>query len=326
MSGDPLAALFATLPRPELSARTGFSGNRLNRHGDRRDDAAFLAARLEAARFLVFDGAALVEGDAGPQRLYHRTLPVEADPQTLVYLGSDTRGPIAACTLRPTAQTSDVGGLATTPPSQQPLRPFAERFGILDGDLGILAEGASLTGWHHRHRFCARCGGETDSEQGGWRRGCRACGAQHFPRTDPVVIVNIVDPASGDVLMGRQGRFPPGMFSCLAGFLEAGETLEDAVRREVLEEVGVPLGRVTYRASQPWPFPATLMVGFEAEALGRTITLDEAELEEARWFSRAELAAIAHNPRSEASSATVLVTIPPPLAIARTLLDAWLEG
>ena len=314
-----VAALFASLPRAELSARTGFSGGRTDRHGDRRDDVAFLEAQEANARFLVFDGAALVEGDHGPAAMYHTALPQGADLRTRVYCGQDEDGPVFAYALASTDSTADIGGLATTPPAQQPLRPLAESFPVLDHHLGLMAEAASLTGWHRRHGFCAKCGGITHNEQGGWRRRCKACDAMHFPRTDPVVIMNVVDPATGDVLMGRQERFPEGMFSCLAGFVEPGETLEDAVRREVLEEAGIPLGTVTYKASQPWPFPSTLMMGFEAHALSREITLDETELAEARWFPLEELRAIAPNPR-----ASGLLSIPPALAIARVLLDDYL--
>ncbi|MEM6381536.1 MAG: NAD(+) diphosphatase [Pseudomonadota bacterium] len=319
MTERNLAALFAGLPRQDLSAQTGFSGNRLNRHGDRRDDTDFLAMLESKARFIVFDGSALVEGAREPKGLYQEFLSKDADPQTRVFCGEDEIGPVFAYALKPSESTSDVGGLATTPPSQQPLRPFAELFPILDHHLGILAEAASLTGWHVRHRFCAKCGGLTQNEQAGWRRSCTVCGALHFPRTDPVVIVNIIDPQTGDVLLGRQERFPPGMFSCLAGFVEGGETLEDAVRREVLEEVGIPLGHVAYRCSQPWPFPSTLMTGFEAHALARDVVLDEAELAEAHWFSPSELATIARNPREDG-----LTSIPPNLAIARTLIDDYL--
>lgn len=319
-----VAALFASLPRSELSAQTGFSGGRTDRHGDRRDDVAFLEAQEAKARFILFDGAALVEGDHGPNGMYHAVLSDEVDPETRVYCGEDADGPVYAYTLKATDSTEDVGGLATTPPAQQPLRPFAETFDILDHHLGLLAEAASLTGWHLRHKFCAKCGGRTHNEQAGWRRRCEDCGALHFPRTDPVVIMNVVDPQTGDVLMGRQERFPDGMFSCLAGFVEPGETLEDAVRREVLEEAGIPLGRITYKASQPWPFPSTLMMGFEGEALAREITLDEAELAEARWFSKDELHAIAPRQRTPETEAAGLVTIPPKLAIARALLDDYL--
>jgi NAD+ diphosphatase len=319
-----VAALFASLPRSELSAQTGFSGGRTDRHGDRRDDVAFLEAQEAKARFILFDGAALVEGDHGPNGMYHAVLSDEVDPETRVYCGEDADGPVYAYTLNATDSTEDVGGLATTPPAQQPLRPFAETFDILDHHLGLLAEAASLTGWHLRHKYCAKCGGPTRNEQAGWRRRCEDCGAMHFPRTDPVVIMNVVDPQTGDVLMGRQERFPEGMFSCLAGFVEPGETLEDAVRREVLEEAGIPLGRITYKASQPWPFPSTLMMGFEGEALAREITLDEAELAEARWFSMDELRAIAPRQRTPETEAAGLVTIPPKLAIARALLDDYL--
>lgn len=319
MSGDPMAALFASLPRRELSAKTGFSGNRVNRHGDRRDDVAFLAEQEARARFVLFDGAAIVPGDCGAHDMFHTSLPATADLQTRVYCGEDAHGPIFAYVVQATEATNDVGGLATTSPLQQPLRPFAEQFDPLDANLGLLAEAASTTGWHMRHVFCAKCGGKTVNEQAGWRRSCTACGAMHFPRTDPVVIMNVVDPKTGDVLLGRQERFAPGMFSCLAGFVEPGETLEDAVRREVLEEAGISLGKVTYKCSQPWPFPSTLMMGFEGEAMGRDITLDETELVEARWFSREELFDIAPNDRVEG-----LTSLPPSLAIARSLLDDYM--
>lgn len=319
MSGDPIAALFASLPRAELSAKTGFSGSRVNRHDDRRDDHAFLDAQEDKARFVIFDGAAIVPGKDGQHGLFHAKRPSTVHPESRVYCGEDAAGPIYAYTLIPTDDTDDMGGLATTAPSQQPLRPFAELFDPLDADLGLLAEAASLTGWHMRHKYCAKCGGNTVNEQGGWRRSCQTCETMHFPRTDPVVIMNVVDPKTGDVLMGRQERFPEGMFSCLAGFVEPGETLEDAVRREVLEEAGIPLGRVTYKASQPWPFPSTMMMGFESEALAREITLDEVELAEARWFTKEELREFAPNPRDAG-----LISLPPKLAIARALLDDYL--
>lgn len=320
MTEQSTAHLFASLPRSELSARTGFSGNRLNRHGDRRDDVDFIAELETRARFILFEGAALIKGTEGPNGLYHRSLAHDMDPETRVFCGEDEDGPIFAYSRAPIEPADDVGGLATTPPSQQPLRPFAESLPILDHHLGVLAEAASLTGWHLRHKYCAKSGGKTVNEQAGWRRSCPQNGTMHFPRTDPVVIMNVVDPGTGDVLLGRQGRFPPGMFSCLAGFVESGETLEDAVRREVLEEAGVPLGEVTYRCSQPWPFPSTLMMAFEGKALSRDLTLDEAELAEARWFSRQEIRQMAVNPREEGFN-----TIPPKLAIARTLLDDYLE-
>ncbi|MEM1289162.1 MAG: NAD(+) diphosphatase, partial [Pseudomonadota bacterium] len=271
------------------------------------------------ARFILFEGAALIEGDLEPNGLYHSRLTEQMDPETRVFCGEDEIGPVFAYSRAPSEPADDVGGLATTPPSQQPLRPFAEALPILDHHLGVLAEAASLTGWHLRHKFCAKSGGRTVNEQAGWRRSCPQSGTMHFPRTDPVVIMSVVDRKSGDILLGRQSRFPPGMFSCLAGFVESGETLEDAVRREVLEEAGVPLGDVTYRCSQPWPFPSTLMMAFEGEALSRELTLDEEELVEAKWFSRAEIRQMGMNPRDGNHD-----TIPPKLAIARSLLDDYL--
>ncbi len=159
-------------------------------------------------------------------------------------------------------------------------------------DAGLLATARAVTGWHATHRFCARCGAASLPAAAGWQRACPACGAKHFPRTDPVVIMLVI---RGDrLLVGRSPGWPPGMFSLLAGFVEPGETMEAAVRREVAEETGVAVGRVDYLASQPWPFPASLMLGCRAEALTDEITLDPVELEAARWMTRADmLAAVA---------------------------------
>lgn len=198
---------------------------------------------------------------------------------------------------------------------------FAELRGIMsDLDPQDAADAATAKGileWHRTHRFCARCGQPSAIENGGWRRVCGACGGQHFPRTDPVVIMLITH---GDrVLLGRQPFWPEGMHSLLAGFVEPGETLEAAVRRETAEEAGVPVGRVRYLASQPWPFPASLMFGCAGEALDDRITLDEKELESALWVPRAELieALAGRHPRIAPAR---------PGAIARTILSAWAEG
>ncbi|SFB00902.1 NAD+ diphosphatase [Poseidonocella pacifica] len=154
-----------------------------------------------------------------------------------------------------------------------------------DGELAAMARG--LLEWHQAHRFCARCGSPSDMIEGGWQRQCPACGARHFPRTDPVVIV--LATSGQEVLLGRAPGWPEGMFSLLAGYVEPGETIEAAARREVFEEVGVELGPVSYLASQPWPFPASLMLGCRAEARSREFTLDPVEIEAARWVGRAEL-------------------------------------
>ncbi len=154
-------------------------------------------------------------------------------------------------------------------------------------DLGAMAQARSLCNWHLRHGHCSVCGAPSVMKIGGYRRDCPACGAEHFPRTDPVVIMLAID---GDrALLGRQARFAPGMYSCLAGFVEPGETIEDAVRRETQEESGIRIGRVRYYSSQPWPFPSSLMIGCHAEALSTEIHRDEVELEDCRWFDRAEV-------------------------------------
>jgi NAD+ diphosphatase len=154
-------------------------------------------------------------------------------------------------------------------------------------ELAILAHAKPLLGWHANHRYCARCGAPTQMLDGGASRGCGQCGTRHFPRTDPAVIMLI---SHGDhCLLARNAHLPPGMFSTLAGFVDQGETIEEAVRREVMEETGVHVGHIHYHSSQPWPFPSSLMIGCFAEAGERTLAIDPQELEEAYWFSRANL-------------------------------------
>jgi NAD+ diphosphatase len=184
-------------------------------------------------------------------------------------------------------------------------------------EAALAGYAGSLLAWHRRHRFCANCGAPTEPREGGHERVCPACGAHHFPRTDPVVIVRVTDGADG-LLLGRQARWPEGRFSLLAGFVEPGETLEEAVRREVLEESGVRLDSVEYIASQPWPFPSSLMLGFSALAERGDPRPDDDELAEVRWFEREEIQRAA---RGEGP-----LLLAPPYAIARRLIDAWLAG
>ena len=185
-------------------------------------------------------------------------------------------------------------------------------------EAALAGYAGSLLAWHRRHRFCANCGAPTEQRDGGHERHCSACGAQHFPRTDPVVIVRVTD-ADDRLLLGRQERWADGRFSLLAGYVEPGETLEEAVRREVLEESGVALGDVSYLASQPWPFPSSLMLGFSALATaGGEPAPGDGELEEVRWFEREEVARAARGGGELALS--------PRYSIARRLIDAWLEG
>jgi NAD+ diphosphatase len=188
--------------------------------------------------------------------------------------------------------------------------------GLLPPDqTAALAVAKALMHWHARHRFCANCGAVTEVAVAGWRRDCPVCKATHFPRTDPVVIMLAVD---GDAcVLGRQPRFPKGMYSALAGFVEPGETIEAAVRREIWEEAGVACGAVRYFASQPWPFPASLMIGCFAQASDRNIKVDRVELDDARWFTRDEAAALIERRHPDRLSA------PTPVAIAHHLLKQW---
>nr|WP_294171258.1 NAD(+) diphosphatase [uncultured Sphingomonas sp.] len=185
-------------------------------------------------------------------------------------------------------------------------------------DAPLFAAALSLGNWHRRHGFCANCGGGSDVVRGGWSRRCPVCGAEHFPRVDPVVIM--LAEHGGSVLLGRQPQYPPGRYSALAGFVEVGETIEAAVARELGEEAGIAAADVRYVASQPWPFPSSLMIGCTARALGSALTIDTTELDDARWFTRAEVAA------ALAGDPAAAFLPPPPYAIARTLLDHWLHA
>jgi NAD+ diphosphatase len=190
--------------------------------------------------------------------------------------------------------------------------------GLVDAvHLPPIAEAKALLHWHARHRFCSNCGNATYLVDGGWKRFCPKCEAEHFPRTDPVVIMLAV---TGErCLLGRSPRFVPGMWSCLAGFIEPGESFEDAVHRETLEEAGISCGRVAYFRSQPWPFPTSLMIGCHAEALTTDVTVDRAELEDARWFDKEEIALMLVRKHPQG------LTTPPPVAIAHHIIRSWME-
>ena len=184
-------------------------------------------------------------------------------------------------------------------------------------EAGLLAYARGLVFWHQRHRFCGACGAETCLGQGGHIRKCNNCGTQHFPRSDPAVIVLVThgDPGRGErCLLGRSPRFIPGMYSTLAGFVEPGESLEETVAREIYEEAGIEVTDITYRSSQPWPFPSSLMLGFSARALSDQLQIDREELEDAAWFTRAELLDPIRRP----------VKLPNRDSIARHLIESWL--
>ncbi|MBV9076566.1 MAG: NAD(+) diphosphatase [Methylobacteriaceae bacterium] len=254
---------------------------------------------------------------AGPEEAGTGLLPVESlaltPDATLVALGSLDGRPVAATQ---TGEGAAEGALAGRGFRAVDLRTIAVSGLVPADELGILAQAKSLLSWHARHGFCAHCGAGTVPSAGGLRRDCTRCGTQHFPRTDPVAIMLV---ARGDLcLLGRQRRFVAGSYSCLAGFISPGETLEDAVRREVKEEAGITVGAVGYVVSQPWPFPSSLMIGCRAEALDDVIRRDETELEDARWFGRAEVRLMLERRHPDG-----LIT-PPPMAIANYLLRDWL--
>jgi len=302
-------------PKPRL----GYTASQLARAAEHRPDGAAIAALAahSGARLYAMGGEMIV-------------LKKSASPSEALFTAGEARA------LGPALETVFLGLLDGVPrfaiglPAQT-VEGLKERNDLLITDLrsiavqGLtdaehlppIAEAKAVLGWHARHRFCANCGAPTQAVDAGWRRDCPSCSTQHFPRTDPVVIMLAVD---GDkCLLGRSPRFAPTMWSCLAGFVEPGESIEDAVRRETLEEAGIACGRITYFASQPWPFPSSLMIGCHAEAVTRDIVVDRTELEDARWFSKDEVAAMLLRRHPEG------LTTPPPVAIAHHIVRAWVE-
>jgi len=197
------------------------------------------------------------------------------------------------------------------------LRSLAVAGVLPQGELAILAQARSLLHWHERHGFCANCGVKTEMCDAGYRRHCAACATDHFPRTDPVIIIAVRHKTR--MLLGRQSAWPEGMYSTLAGFMEPGETIEEAARREVFEEAGIRVGDIMFQANQPWPFPSSLMIGLIGEALTDDVVIDPKELETARWFERDEVQSMLDKNHPQGLNA------PLPLAIAHHLIRACLR-
>lgn len=296
----------------------GFAANLLDRAGAETGGEAFAGWNTDPrTRWIALAGeqAILAAGPDGPSVfLRPGAVPVPAEGAR-VFLGLRDGDPVIAVALDPGAGEAlkdDPAFLITD------LRSISTGELLPPGELGALAQAKSLLLWHARHRFCAVCGTQTRVAQAGLRRDCSNCGAEHFPRTDPVAIMLV---ARGEhCLLGRQQRFAPGSYSCLAGFVSPGETIEDAVRREVKEEAGLRVGQVRYLLSQPWPFPSSLMIGCIGTTDEEHIVIDRHELEDARWFTRDEAAAMLQRRHPEG-----LVT-PPPMAIAHHLIRAWVDG
>ncbi len=289
-------------------ATVAFAGSRIDRADHIRQSPDALASLMDhRARLLMLEGLDPVIAPDGMLR-WGSLADADADAE-LVFLGlGEGRGCFAAV---PTAGS-------TAPANPRMWQAMASLSGE---DLATYGGARSIVDWHARHQFCARCGGPTRIAKGGWQRNCEACKAEHFPRVDPVTIMLVQHQDS--VLLGRQPRFPEGNYSALAGFVEPGETIEEAVARETFEEAGVRVRDVSYIMSQPWPFPSSLMIGCLAHADDAAITVDKTELDDARWFTRAEvedaMRAAQSGGRGEAFGA------PPPFAVAHHLLNWWVR-
>ena len=262
----------------------------------RKDDRWLAQAWSDARTVLVHDGRVAVhEGalllDAG----------VDVPPDRRLFLGVDAGVPYFAAMLSADEVTGTFASLREVGAD------------LDDLGAGLVVHAVSLSNWHATHTHCPRCGGPTVPESGGHIRRCPADGSEHYPRTDPAVIMSVVD-GEDRLLLGRQVSWPEGRFSTLAGFVEPGESLESAVRREVFEEVGITVGAVAYLGSQPWPFPSSLMLGFRAEAADTTVTRHDGEIAEARWFTRDSL---------RAAVAAGDLVVAPSISISRRLIEHW---
>ena len=300
---------------PDPFATLGFTQSRLVRHSSEQPEDAVPPADAPDTCLVLMAGEALVLRDGSA------ILPAEDGvrvnhliSQERIFLGHHDGRPTFAAAAAPEATEA----YADPPFRTLDLRTVATEGVVAPHELGLLATAKSMLGWHARSRFCANCGTQTLFRAGGFRRECPTCAAHHFPRTDPVVIMLI---RRGErCLLGRGPHFKEGMYSCLAGFLEPGETIEAAVARESYEETRVRVSSVAYHTSQPWPFPSSLMIGCTAEALDETIVTDPTELADARWFDRAEVLAMLERRHPENLFA------PPPMAIAHVLMRAFVEG
>jgi len=303
-----------------------FSGNPLNRASEKRTDANWIEARRHDAESLVFpmwrlQPFILGSEKAAPPLELGLVRPEIADELGLddaisIFLGLDGNRAMFALDISDIANPTKTGPLAGLGHFRD-ARVAGSMVSMRDAAL--IAQAKALIDWHQRHGFCPKCGTPTKLMDAGYRRLCDSCKSEHFPRVDPVVIMLATHGEA--CLVGRGKIFPPGMFSALAGFIEPGETIEEAVRRELMEEASVKVDEVTYYATQPWPFPSSLMIGCFARATSRDVKADETELAEVRWVERAVARELV------AGKSIDGMMVPPPIAIAHHLIRTWaMEG
>lgn len=307
-----------TKDNPFPLGQPGFVSHPIDRAAHIRADADKLFAlegdRRARAYVMHRDSLLVTQGADGPRALLtlDEARKFGANPGTIflgLHEGAAVFGMgIAASAAEDLMGRQDVG--------VENLRAVAASGAIPARELSTIAMAKSLVSWHQRHGFCANCGARTSMAEGGWKRVCPTCKTEHFPRTDPVVIMLVT--AGDKCLMGRQSQFPPTMWSCLAGFVEAAETIEQAVQREILEEAGIQCTDVRYYMTQPWPYPSSLMIGCTARATTTDITVDRNELEDARWFTRDEAMTMLAKTHADG------LTGPHPVAIAHHLLANWI--
>jgi len=306
------------MPFPVINT---FAGNPLDRAGDRREDPAWLAeqaANPEALALAIWNGGPLIEDHPeGPRLAWWDRPPARAlSPGHEVFLGLWKDEPVFAVELEGSDPAQALlGGLGA-------FHDMRSAAAMLPGPEAAMAGGAkSLFDWRRRHGFCSACGQMSNDACGGWKRICPACATEHFPRVDPVTIMLPIYRGGPEpiCLLGRQAVWPEGRMSALAGFLEPGETIEEACAREIAEEASLTVTAVRYHSSQPWPFPSQLMIGLIAEVSDDQATPDHTELESVAWLTRAEAKAVL-------AGTHPTIKAPAPIAIARTLIQAWVDG
>ena len=308
-----------TKENPFPLGQPGFVSHPIDRAAHIRTDAEKLFAletHRDARAYVVHrDSLVITLGADGPRALLtlEEAHKFGANPGT-IFLGLHEGAAIFGMGISATAAENLMGRQDV---GVENLRAVAASGAIPARELSTIAMAKSLVSWHQRHGFCANCGSRSSMADGGWKRICPSCKTEHFPRTDPVVIMLVT--AGDKCLMGRQSQFPPTMWSCLAGFVEAAETIENAVQREILEEAGIHCTDVRYYMTQPWPYPSSLMIGCTARATTTDIVVDKTELEDARWFSRDEAVAMLARTHPEG------LTGPHPVAIAHHLLANWIK-